>query len=282
MKNIFLIVIGGLFLTSCSSLQYRLNDEEITTSFSKVDALSHISYVAVDSLDLNVRIQSVTKEDNDINLVFLHGSPSSLSAWRRYLKDSLLYNKANLHAIDRPGYGYSNFGESLTSIDTQAKVMNEVVSSLNLKNMIVIGASYGGPLAARLSLENENVKGVMMVSPAIDPDNEQRVWQSDLTQYWLTRWLVPTGYRVAGDEKTTHALELALIEKDWEKVTVPIMHIHGDKDDLVPYINVAYTERVFPNIEIITIPNTGHEISWGRPELVKPYILEFMKRIKRD
>ncbi|WP_405369283.1 alpha/beta fold hydrolase [Nonlabens sp. Asnod2-A12] len=282
MKNIFLIVIGGLFLTSCSSLQYRLNDEEITTSFSKIDALSHISYVAIDSLDLNVRIQSVTKEDNDINLVFLHGSPSSLSAWRRYLKDSLLYNKANLHAIDRPGYGYSNFGESLTSIDTQAKVMNEVVSSLNLKNMIVIGASYGGPLAARLSLENENVKGVMMVSPAIDPDNEQRVWQSDLTQYWLTRWLVPTGYHVAGDEKTTHAQELALIEKDWEKVTVPIMHIHGDKDDLVPYINVSYTERVFPNIEIITIPNTGHEISWGRPELVKPYIIEFMKRIKRD
>ncbi|MEO9953534.1 alpha/beta hydrolase [Nonlabens sp.] len=282
MKNFFLIVIGGLLLSSCSSLQYRLNDEEITESFSNVEALSQISYVSIDSLDLKVRFQSVTQEENDVNLVFLHGSPSSLSAWRRYLKDSLLYNRANLHAIDRPGYGYSNFGKSLISIDTQAKVMNEVVSSLNLKNMIVIGASYGGPLAARLALENDNVKGVMMISPAIDPENEQRVWQSDLTQYWLTRWLVPTGYRVAGDEKTTHAQQLALIEKDWEKVAIPILHIHGDKDDLVPYINAAYTERIFSNIEIITIPNAGHEISWGRPELVKPYILEFMDNMERD
>ena len=282
MRHILLVLMGLSFLTSCKSLQYRATDQEINTSFVNIAAASQVSYVAIDSLDLKVRVQSVTQENNDINVVFLHGSPSSLSAWRRYLKDSLLYNKANLHAIDRPGYGYSNFGKSLVSIDTQAKVMNEVVNSLDLKNMIVIGASYGGPLAARLSLENENVKGVIMISPAIDPENEQRVWQSDLTQYWLTRWLVPTGYRVAGDEKTTHAQELALIEKDWEKVTIPILHIHGDKDDLGPYINVAYTERVFSNIEIITIPNTGHEISWGRPELVKPYILEFMERIFKE
>jgi pimeloyl-ACP methyl ester carboxylesterase len=214
-----------------------------------------------------------------MNLVFLHGSPSSLSAWNAYLKDSLLYTKANLHAIDRPGYGYSNFGEAMTSIDVQAKVISRVINKKQLENVIVIGTSYGGPVAARLAIENTSVKAVIMISPAIDPENEQRIWQAAFTQYFLTRWLVPTGYRVAGDEKTTHAQELSSIEKDWNKVTVPVMHIHGDADELVPYTNVEYTQRVFINNEIVTIPNMGHEIAWQEAELVIPYIVQMIEEL---
>ena len=210
-------VLGALTLlcfTSCTVLQWRSSDEEIATAFAKAKIPTNISYIAIDSLDLNVRVQSIPLEDATINLLFLHGSPSSLSAWNGYLKDSTLHAQAEMHAVDRPGYGYSNFGDELVSIDTQGKVISHVINEQGLKNVITIGSSYGGPLAARVAIENENVKGVIMISPAIDPENEKRIWQSSFTQFWLTRWLVPTGYRVAGDEKTTHAQELASIEKD--------------------------------------------------------------------
>ena len=278
-------VLGALTLlcfTSCTVLQWRSSDEEIATAFAKAKIPTNISYIAIDSLDLNVRVQSIPLEDATINLLFLHGSPSSLSAWNGYLKDSTLHAQAEMHAVDRPGYGYSNFGDELVSIDTQGKVISHVINEQGLKNVITIGSSYGGPLAARVAIENENVKGVIMISPAIDPENEKRIWQSSFTQFWLTRWLVPTGYRVAGDEKTTHAQELASIEKDWYKVSVPVMHIHGDKDDLVPYINVDYSRKVFSDIEIITTPDTGHEIAWAKPYLIKPYIFEMMEKITLD
>ena len=84
---------------------------------------------------------------------------------------------------------------------------------------------------------------------------------------------------MAGDEKTVHAEELALIADGWDEVTVPVLHIHGNIDDIVPYENVNYTKEAFPDIEIITTPNTGHEIAWGRPELMKPMILEFMDKV---
>lgn len=282
MKNLLFYGIAVYCLTSCTVLQWRSSDTEIYRAFAEVNIPTSISYVSIDSLDLNVRIQSIVQENSSIHLLFLHGSPSSLSAWNAYLKDSTFHTQVNMHAMDRPGYGYSNFGDEMTSIDLQAKVVSQVIKDLQLENVITIGSSYGGPLAARVALENENVKGVIMISPAIDPQNEKRIWQSSFTQFWLTRWLVPTGYRVAGDEKTTHAQELASVEKDWARLDIPIMHIHGDADDLVPYINVKYSERVFSDVTIITTPGTGHEIAWAKPHLIKPYILEMMEKIKVD
>jgi pimeloyl-ACP methyl ester carboxylesterase len=268
-----------LGFSSCTVLQWRATDQEIKNYFEAKQIHSKISYFDVDSLDLKVRVQHVEASKAPIDVLFLHGSPSSLSAWNGYLSDTLLINKARLHAVDRPGYGYSNFGEAMPSIVTQAKVINGLIEDYKLKNIIVIGASYGGPLAARIAVENKNVKGVIMVSPAIDPKQEKTIWASRFTQWWLTRWLVPTDYRVAGDEKTVHAQELQHIEKDWAKVKVPVIHIHGDEDDLVPYTNINYSREKFNSIKIVSLPSTGHEIAWARPELIKPYLLQLIDEV---
>jgi len=274
---IFLIILS---FTSCARLQWRDADTEIYDAFAKANIPTTIDYFEVDTLDLKIRVQHIEEADTQINLVFFHGSPSSLSAWNGYLKDSALLPMANLHAIDRPGYGYSNFGKALPEIQPQAEIMSALLDHYNLKNVITIGSSYGGPLAARVAILNDRVKGVIMISPAIDPDQEQQIWASRLTQWWTTRWLIPRGYRVAGDEKTVHAQEMAKIDGDWHKLIIPVMHIHGDTDDLVPYTNVEYTQEKFRNIEIITTPDTGHEIAWARPDLIQPYILQMIERVQ--
>lgn len=273
------ILLFGV-LSSCTTLQWRSTDAEIKEHFSTLEVSAEVSYFAVDSLNLKVRLLQVTKEDKDMNILFFHGSPSSLSAWNSYLNDTILVCNANLYAVDRPGYGYSNFGEAMPSIEQQAEIMSALIDQYQLKNVIAVGSSYGGPLVARMAVLNPNIKAVVMISPAIDPKQEKKIWASRLTQWWLTRWLVPTGYRVAGDEKTVHAAELEKIEKDWDKVTVPVVHIHGDIDDIVPYGNVNYTIKKFSNIKIVTTPNTGHEVAWGRSELVKPYLLDLIKQLK--
>jgi len=272
-----LVVLNSL--TSCTILQWRSSDTEIQAYFAEKDIPTEISYFDIDSLDLRIRVQHIKQSENDINIVFFHGSPSSLSAWNGYLNDTTFVKEATIHAVDRPGYGYSNFGDAMTSIDVQAKVMSKLLDHYNLDNVIAIGSSYGGPLAARLAYENDRVEGIVMISPAIDPTNEKKIWQSRFTQWWITRWLVPTGYRVAGDEKKVHAEELALIADNWDEVMIPVLHIHGDIDDIVPYENVHYTKEVFSDIEIITIPDTGHEIAWGRPDLIKPMILKFIEKV---
>ena len=279
--QLLLLRITGLFFamglfSSCTALQWRQTDAEITKSYAEKGVKTQITYLQIDSLDLAVRVVKVGTGAKDCNMLFFHGSPSSLSAWNGYMTDSILYKRAQLYVVDRPGYGYSNFGDELTSIDTQARIMSTLIDTYDLKNVIAVGASYGGPLAAHLAVLNEKVKAVVMVSPAIDPENEKDIWASRLTQWWITRWLVPTGYRVAGDEKTVHASELKKIEGGWPSLQVPVIHIHGNIDDIVPYENVSYTAKVFPNIKIVTTEDTGHEIAWARKDLILPHLLELI------
>ncbi len=144
-------------------LQWRENDKEIAERFNDYQIQTSIDYFEIDSLNLKIRTQHITNSQSELNIVFFHGSPSSLSTWNGYLKDSLLISKANLHAVDRPGYGYSNFGKELPEITPQAEAMSRLIDHYKLKNVISIGASYGGPLAARVAVINKNVKGVIMV-----------------------------------------------------------------------------------------------------------------------
>ena len=90
---------------------------------------------------------------------------------------------------------------------------------------------------------------------------------------------MPRGYRVAGDEKTIHAAEMAKIDPEWHRVKVPVIHFHGNADDLVPYTNVDYSTQKFSSIEIVTIPNKGHEIAWAHPELILPYIYKMIDQV---
>lgn len=276
------LILICIISSSCTVLQWRKTDQEIQKKFKALKIVSKISYFKVDSLDLNIRIQSIESNKKNVNLIFFHGSPSSLSAWEGYLLDSTLKSTTNMHAIDRPGYGYSNFGKEITSIDAQAQIMSALINKKKLDNIIVVGSSYGGPLAARVGFLNTNVKAVVMISPAIDPDNEKDIWVSRFTQWKLTRWLVPTGYRVAGDEKHAHVKELQSIKNDWKSINIPILHFHGDIDDIVPYENINFSKENFHNIEIISVSGKGHEIAWKNPEIIIPHLLKLINLIQED
>ncbi len=279
-KRIILAMLLLGFFNSCTRLQYRESDEELREKFEALQIQPDITYFRIDSLKAKIRVLKITKSTKNINVVFLHGSPSSLSSWTRYLKDSLLLAEANLWAIDRPGLGYSSFGKSMPSIDLQAKVINNILKDLHVENIVIVGTSYGGAVAARIATLNEEVKSGILISSAMDPQLERQFWGSRLTQWWATRWLVPTGYRVAGDEKTIHANELDKLQNEWKNLKIPFIHIHGTIDDIVPYDNVKFTKKHFQNIKIISVPDAGHEISYRRSELVIPLILKEIETIK--
>ncbi|WP_245962939.1 alpha/beta fold hydrolase [Ulvibacter antarcticus] len=283
-KNYLLISLLLIYIvsSSCTVLQWRKSDKEIQENFKVLNISSVISYFRVDSLDLNVRIQEISTDGKDVNLLFVHGAPSSISTWEKYLIDTTLIAATNMYALDRPGYGYSNFGDEITSIDQQSQILSAIINENKLQNVIAIGSSYGGPIAARVGLLNPNVKAVVMISPAIDPSIEKDFWASRFTQWKLTRWLVPTAYRVAGDEKQFHARELALIENDWKNLTIPILHFHGNIDDIVPYENINFSKENFQNVEVISISDKGHEISYKNSELIIPHIIDLINQIQED
>ena len=53
-------------------------------------------------------------------IVFVHGSPGALNAYEDYFSDVDFLKYADMISVDRPGFGYSDFGKSESSLMIQA------------------------------------------------------------------------------------------------------------------------------------------------------------------
>src|SRR5206468_5756582 len=103
-------------------------------------------------------------------LVFVHGSPGSWSAFEKYLKDSALLKHFHMIAIDRPGFGYSDYGEA-EHLDEQAKLIGSLLHQLKTdKPMFLIGHSLGGPLIIELAYNNPDlINSLVILAGSVDP-----------------------------------------------------------------------------------------------------------------
>ena len=108
-------------------------------------------------------------------LYFLYMAlPVDGSAFERYMQDKDLLSKYRMISIDRPGFGYSNFGDA-KNLDDQSKLISPLVKSFqNGKPMYAIGHSLGGPMIVRLQMDNENLfTGLVFLAASVDPDEEK-------------------------------------------------------------------------------------------------------------
>jgi pimeloyl-ACP methyl ester carboxylesterase len=74
-------------------------------------------------------------------LFFVHGSPGSWDAYKQFLEDSDLLKKFRIVSIDRPGFGYSQFGDAM-NLENQSRIIYPLIDFIsNCKPLFVIGLS---------------------------------------------------------------------------------------------------------------------------------------------
>ncbi|UZR93862.1 alpha/beta fold hydrolase [Chondrinema litorale] len=218
---------------------------------------------------------------------FVHGAPGSYDNFMGFLKDSTLLQHARMLSVDRPGYGNSGKKESETSIEKQAKMLLEILKANDKgRGVVLVGHSYGGPIIARMAMEvadNEPdlIDALVLAAPAIDPEHEKIFFVSRKVPWAIVKWITPRFLKRANDEKMTHVEELKKMLPLWEKITIPVTYIHGEKDGLVPFENTAFAKRVLVNapVDYVTKEKMGHLIPWKNPELMKDAILKHLSQI---
>lgn len=252
------------------NMSFRYSDAKIMEKFAEDRAAPAIGRQLFEDKEIRYLLH-----EHDASLpyvVFIHGAPGSLIDYLGFFKDEKLNTHFNLLSIDRPGYGYSDFGQSETSLKKQAEALMEVVNSVcKNNNVIVVGHSYGGPIALMMEARfPQTFKSTLLLAPAIDPDHEKEIRIAALGVNPVTSWLVPPALRVAADEKTTHVSELQKLEPLLRNINIPICHMHGTEDSLVAYANVAFSEKHFSdhNLEIVTLENVDHFLPWSHHELI--------------
>jgi len=217
-------------------------------------------------------------------IVLVHGSPGSLSAFETYLKDTLLQQKAILIAVDRLGFGYSDFGKAIPSLQLQAKVIAAVLKDFPKSKKILVGHSMGGPVNSRLAMDYPNlVDGMVLIAPSISPELEPPNWWRKVLNFPILRWMTPTALRVCNQEIIPLKEELIAMEKRWETITCPVTIVQGTADQLVPAGNAYYAKERLINSQLVQlqmVEEGNHFILWSEIPLIRKAIFELLELIE--
>jgi len=145
MKSILIVLVFLVvwLVMAQSCLKLRISDNTAIKEFNKEGVNLFIKNILV-----NKRILHYVISGNDTapTILFVHGSPGSWDAFKEYLKDKDLIKKYRLVAIDRPGFGYSNFGQALNLSDESIIISPLLQQLKNGKPIYLVGHSLGGLL----------------------------------------------------------------------------------------------------------------------------------------
>jgi pimeloyl-ACP methyl ester carboxylesterase len=219
-----------------------------------------------------------TGNNQNPTLFFVHGSPGSWDAYKNYLKDTLLLKRYRMIAIDRPGFGYSNYRKA-QNLKTQAVWISEFLKSIDNKSPIVlIGHSMGGPVIVKMAVDNPKLYShLVILAGAVDPKAEKpEKWRKVIKSIPL-RWLIPGALQPANDELWWLKQDLIAMQPELYKITSQVTIIHGTIDPLVPYSNMAFMQKEFINaksIDTISIKKANHFIPWEHYDKIRKVLLE--------
>ena len=249
-------------------------------------------------------------KQNTYTYVFVNALTGNTSAWNGVIGKR----------VRDAGHGYLTYnfrGQINSSFDKNLNLTSEIIISdllklinhLNLKNIILCGLSIGGLYAAIVSLEEIDLKGLVLIntlrkpSPRLDWINRAMVNAAKLGGSAL---IMDMGMPIIASPKFLNKVKsnalvfenykpldkndgiLKLMEGsltanwsfDWSKINVPtlVMTGHLDKMFRIPE-DIQELVKKIKNSKTIELPNCGHLIPLEEPEQFSDHIIKFAKNL---
>ena len=123
----------------------------------------------------NELIRYIQKGIGD-DLILIHGTPGCIEDWDLILEK--LSKKYRVTVIDRLGNGYSSSNNYQYTLEENSSLINNIIESLKLEKVTIIGHSFGGSTTAQLAVENNpKIDSYMMVSPPLYKINPATIYK---------------------------------------------------------------------------------------------------------
>jgi 2-hydroxymuconate-semialdehyde hydrolase len=242
-------------------------------------------------------------------VLLLHGFPTSSHLWRDLVP--MLAPRCRVLAPDLLGYGDSEKPvepEALT-VRSQAAVMRELITALEVEEVAIVGHDIGGGLAQLLALEGDGktlvlidtisfdswpIEGVRMLQAARDDQVDQefvsgvagmalelgmsepeRLLDEDRAEF-LRPWLAEPLALIRA-ARAIDGVGLVGTEERLAKVEARTLVLWGEDD---PYQPAELAERlgeIMPGATVALIPGSSHYVTEDAPEVVLPLISEYLR-----
>ena len=232
-------------------------------------------------------------------IVFLHGAEGFD---QRQPFVAPLAAKRRLIAPSHPGFGKSGLPEWLDSVDDIAHIYLELLDSLGLKEVDLIGCSIGGWIAAELATKSpERFRRLVMVGPVgvkvgspdkLDIPDIFAMPQADVNKLMFhdPATMAPDPAKMPDDElavmfRNRETLAL-LVWEPWmhnpklkhrlHRVKSPALFIRGASDGLVSEDYLKAYAGLLPSARTATIRAAGHAPHLEQPGAFSTAVLEFL------
>ena len=283
------VVFIILFIIACfvfdHYVQFRKSDEQLKKFYANNGIAATIHYY--ESHGRKIRYVSVGDNRANGTLLFLHGSPGSMSFYSGRFRDNDIIEKFKIYAVDRPGYGYSGFGDPEPSIEKQTAMIRPILDSLNKAHrpVILVGSSYGASIACRMAMDYPDlVDGLVLTGPSLGPGLETYFWFTHIIESPAVRWFIPRLVRSANTEKVHHKKELEKMLPLWPKIKVPVAYLQGEKDNIIDTANAGFARKHLvnlPYLDIQFIEGREHRLAQFEWPRFKEAILKVYEKVER-
>jgi pimeloyl-ACP methyl ester carboxylesterase len=258
-------------------MTFRISDENARNQFLNKGLYLKTEYIRVNGSQVHY---TMTGNDSLPTLVFIHGSPSAWNSFIGFMKDPELLFHFRMVSVDRPGFGYSNFGEA-KRLAEQSKLLLPVLLEIdNGKPVYLVGHSLGGPLAMKMAADNPTgVSGIMLLAGSVDPALEPAETWRKVVEHFPLRYMLPGAFRPSNTELLYFKEDVISLANDFDKVTCSVYLVHGDQDSWVPVGNVEYARKKLINARTVhtAILKGGHHfIPWTRKKEIKEALLNML------
>ncbi|MGM7722598.1 alpha/beta hydrolase [uncultured Metabacillus sp.] len=270
---------------------------------------SHYYCSTMNILGVNVHYEVYEKHPSKPTMVLIHGFLSSSFCYRKIIP--LLENEFKLIAIDLPPFGKTEKSTRFVhSYRNMAKLVIELIESLQIKKAYIVGHSMGGQVSLIAAKERPDLfeKVVLLCSSGYMKRVHPSLIVGSYIPYFylgIKHWLASQGvlknlYNVVydrslidqemmdgymepfHDDRIFRALnrmirdhEGDLLPEELKKIEQPSLLIWGNEDKVVPVHIGKRLKNDLPNSNFFSFKNTGHLVPEERPEHVSDMIFEF-------
>jgi pimeloyl-ACP methyl ester carboxylesterase len=261
-----------------------------------------------------VRVNTIIKGDGPV-IVLVHGLPGSAYDWSLE-SDALATRGFRTYAYDRVGYGHSdprpdeNFSVAANAIELLGLLESEA-----LRDVTVVGHSYGGPIAIEAAgRDASRIARLVLVGSGgpvedgVGPPRRIELFTSAPVLEWLAAvppagdavlesisarafsdtpepaWWLPLLAANFGTPKTRHTFErenTRVAEGDMSidplTVSVPILLIHGEDDRMVPLAVSQWIESHARRAKLVVIEDGSHMLPITHADLLADQITSFIR-----
>ena len=260
--------------------------------------------VLQDPVKEEIKLHARVFENRDKQtIVLLHGFGTSWYSFSRIIPELSKY--FTIYAIDLKGFGKSpKPKDNRYSVYDQAVLVDKFLREKNLKNIILIGHSYGGGVALSLVLmDKKRVKKMVLIDSACYDQKLPKLirWLQIPIIGKIGFFILPSSFEVKESYKyafyddskipedivreytknlylpnaksvyfeTTKELipkDIDKISKKYSTIKIPTLLIWGENDIVIPKEKAYRLHKDLKNSKLVIIPKCGHMPHEERPK----------------